>query len=40
MITVMNRIGVKPEYAEAFEESFRQRAGLVGRPFELLDGGY
>lgn len=29
MITVMNRIGVKPEYAEAFEESFRQRAGLV-----------
>ena len=29
MITVANRIYVKPEYAEAFEERFRQRAGLV-----------
>lgn len=29
MITVMNRITVKPEYAEAFEERFRSRAGLV-----------
>lgn len=29
MITVANRIYVKPEYADAFEERFRQRAGLV-----------
>lgn len=29
MITVANRIYVNPEYAEAFEERFRQRAGLV-----------
>lgn len=29
MITVANRIYVKQEYAEAFEERFRQRAGLV-----------
>lgn len=29
MITVMNRIAVKPEYAEAFEERFRDRARLV-----------
>ena len=29
MITVMNRISVKPEFAEAFEERFRTRAGLV-----------
>ena len=29
MITVMNRIGVKPEFAAQFEESFRNRAGLV-----------
>ncbi len=29
MITVANRIYVKPEYAEAFEERFRARAGLV-----------
>lgn len=29
MITVANRIYVTPEYAEAFEERFRQRAGLV-----------
>lgn len=29
MITVANRIYVKPEYAEAFEERFRNRAGLV-----------
>lgn len=29
MITVMNRIAVKPEYAEQFEERFRQRARLV-----------
>ena len=31
MITVANRIYVKPEYAEAFEERFRQRAGLVDK---------
>lgn len=29
MITVANRIYVNPEYAEQFEERFRQRAGLV-----------
>lgn len=29
MITVANRIYVTPAYAEAFEERFRQRAGLV-----------
>ena len=29
MITVANRIFVAPEYAEQFEEAFRQRAGLV-----------
>jgi len=29
MITVANRIFVSPEYAEQFEERFRQRAGLV-----------
>lgn len=29
MITVMNRISVKPEFAGAFEERFRTRAGLV-----------
>ncbi|WP_135229268.1 antibiotic biosynthesis monooxygenase family protein [Deinococcus fonticola] len=29
MITVMNRIFVKPEFAEQFEERFRTRAGLV-----------
>ncbi len=29
MITVANRISVKPEYAEAFETAFRERAGLV-----------
>ncbi len=29
MITVANRIFVKPEYAAAFEERFRNRAGLV-----------
>jgi heme-degrading monooxygenase HmoA len=29
MITVANRIYVKPEYAEAFETAFRDRAGLV-----------
>lgn len=29
MITVANRIYVKPEYAEAFETVFRERAGLV-----------
>lgn len=29
MITVANRIYVKPEYADAFEERFQQRAGLV-----------
>lgn len=29
MITVANRIYVKPEYAEAFETAFRERAGLV-----------
>src|SRR5215813_10211285 len=29
VITVANRIYVKPEYAEAFEQRFRERAGLV-----------
>ena len=29
MITVANRIFVASEYAEQFEEAFRQRAGLV-----------
>lgn len=29
MITVANRIYVKPGYAEAFEARFRERAGLV-----------
>jgi len=29
MITVANRICVAREYAEAFEETFRARAGLV-----------
>jgi heme-degrading monooxygenase HmoA len=29
MITVANRIYVAPEFADAFEERFRQRAGLV-----------
>jgi len=29
MIAVANRIFVKPEFAERFEENFRQRAGLV-----------
>ena len=29
MITVANRIYVRPEYAEAFEQRFRERAGLV-----------
>jgi len=31
MITVANRIYVKPEYAEAFEQRFRDRAGLVDK---------
>ncbi len=31
MITVANRIYVKPDYAEAFEERFRERAGLVDK---------
>ena len=29
MITVANRIYVNPEYADAFETAFRERAGLV-----------
>ena len=29
MITVANRLYVKPEHAEAFETVFRERAGLV-----------
>ena len=29
MITVANRIYVAPEYADAFEQRFRDRAGLV-----------
>ena len=29
VITVANRIYVKQEYAEAFEQRFRERAGLV-----------
>lgn len=31
MITVANRIYVKPEYADAFEQRFRERAGLVDK---------
>lgn len=31
MIAVANRIFVNPEYAEAFEERFRGRAGMVDR---------
>jgi heme-degrading monooxygenase HmoA len=31
MITVANRIYVKPEYADAFEARFRERAGLVDK---------
>ncbi len=31
MITVANRIFVKPEFAEAFEARFRERAGLVDK---------
>lgn len=31
MITVANRIYVRQEYREAFEERFRQRAGLVDK---------
>ncbi len=31
MITVANRIYVKSEFAEAFEERFRERAGLVDK---------
>jgi len=31
MITVANRIYVNPDYAEQFEENFRNRAGLVDK---------
>jgi heme-degrading monooxygenase HmoA len=31
MITVANRIYVKNEYADAFEQRFRERAGLVDK---------
>ena len=31
MITVANRIYVNPEYADAFEARFRERAGLVDK---------
>ena len=31
MFVTMNRIPVRPEYAEQFEEAFRQRARLVDR---------
>ncbi|HLN99988.1 MAG TPA: antibiotic biosynthesis monooxygenase [Pyrinomonadaceae bacterium] len=31
MITVANRIYVRPEYADAFEQRFRERAGLVDK---------
>src|SRR5256885_13357669 len=31
MITVANRIYVREEYAEAFEQRFRERAGLVDK---------
>jgi heme oxygenase (mycobilin-producing) len=41
MIVVANRIPVNPEYAEAFEQRFKERAGLVdGMPgfikFQIL----
>ena len=31
MITVANRLYVKPEYADAFEKVFRERAMLVDK---------
>jgi heme-degrading monooxygenase HmoA len=31
MITVANRIYVKPEFGDAFEQRFRERAGLVDK---------
>src|SRR5207253_478376 len=31
MITVANRIYVNPEFADAFEKRFRERAGLVDK---------
>jgi heme-degrading monooxygenase HmoA len=31
MITVANRIYVRQEYADAFEQRFRERAGLVDK---------
>jgi heme-degrading monooxygenase HmoA len=31
MITVANRIYVNQEYSDAFEERFRERAGLVDK---------
>lgn len=31
MITVANRLYVKPEFADAFEKVFRERAGLVDK---------
>jgi heme-degrading monooxygenase HmoA len=31
MITTANRIFVNPQYADAFEDNFRNRAGLVDR---------
>ena len=31
MITTMNRIFVNPDYADRFEENFRNRAGLVDK---------
>lgn len=34
MITTMNRIFVNPEFAEQFEDNFRNRAGLV----DQMDG--
>ena len=34
MITVANRLYVKPEYRDAFEKVFRERAGLV----DQMDG--
>ena len=39
MITVANRIYVKQEYTDAFEQRFRERAGLA-RALQTLEGAW
>ena len=39
VITVANRIYVKQEYAEAFEQRFRERAGLVDQILRPVNEG-